>query len=138
MGEDQFSVLLQAIQAMRSELSVLAQNFYDHTATEEEAYRKITTELSRVSVFHKAFPHNENGEPDVEGHKLYHVEKIDDFKTSKKRVEKIKDKVIDILVSGTLVLLLVIMGLGIKDWLHELMNSTPTEISKSIRESVKP
>lgn len=69
-----------------------------------------------IHSVHRAFPRNDLQEPDFDGHRLYHVEKIKE----RRRVDDYKQSITSKILQGVVGFVLMLLGLGAMSWLKGL------------------
>ena len=66
-----------------------------------------------ISGVHRAFPRNDLEEPDFDGHRTYHVGKIDE----RRRVDDYKQSITVKILQGAVGFVLMLIGLGFASWI---------------------
>lgn len=66
-----------------------------------------------VAVVHRAFPRNDLEEPDFDGHRVYHIDRI----TEKRRVDDYKQSITVKILQGVAGFALMLIGLGLASWI---------------------
>ena len=62
-----------------------------------------------VAVVHRAFPRNDLEEPDFDGHRVYHIDRI----TEKRRIDDYKQSITVKILQGVAGFALMLIGLGL-------------------------
>lgn len=99
-----------------------------HHMKSEEAEAKATTaaimeirdKVNDIGQVVHAFPHID-GKPDYRGHRGDHETRMEEAYDSKKLRERIKGAVVEQLTKGIVILVVVIVGLGVKDYLIQMV-----------------
>lgn len=115
--------LVKDMNEMKMTQATSHQAFVDHMRTEEYQYAKTNKELARLAdtvesltALHSAFPEVE-GAPDLVGHRTHHEILMQEAAARKKTIDRVKAKVIDMVVSGIVVGIVVVIALGTQSWL---------------------
>lgn len=75
--------------------------------------RKLDLILSELKKIEGAFPRNEDGEPDVDGHRRFHETKIEAAKEEARFWRELKMEIAKKGLSGVWALLVVVIGLAL-------------------------
>jgi hypothetical protein len=79
----------------------------------EEHIKTVDSKLDKhTSSVHRAFPRNDLGEPEFDGHRHYHVDRIQD----RRKVEQYKQSVTMKILQGAAGFILMLLGLGAMSW----------------------
>ena len=86
----------------------------NHVKTLDNSVLLLDQKLDKhITVVHRAFPRNDLEEPDFDGHRVYHIERI----TEKRRVEDYKQSITMKILQGVAGFVLMLIGLGLASWI---------------------
>ena len=88
-----------------------------HMKAEEAQMARLSSEIEALTSLHQAFPALEDGTPDLQGHRHYHVEQIEEHEKTEKLWATVKSKAAENAVNAVMIASVVIMGLGAKAWI---------------------
>lgn len=95
------------------EINEKLEEIKDRVETLESSVLLLDQKLDKhVAVVHRAFPRNDLEEPDFDGHRVYHIDRI----TEKRRVEDYKQSVTVKILQGVAGFVLMLIGLGLASW----------------------
>ena len=113
------------LRAIGSSVDSLHEELISHMGKEEKEDKEISDRIQALSDkidsftnMKKAFVHID-GEPDFTGHQECQLRRATDEKETKKRLDKYKDWVGEVLVKGIAYGFIAILLLGIKDWVGQ-------------------
>lgn len=99
---------------INKEINDKLEEIKDRVETLESSVLLLDQKLDKhVAVVHRAFPRNDLEEPDFDGHRVYHIDRI----TEKRRVEDYKQSVTVKILQGVAGFVLMLIGLGLASWI---------------------
>lgn len=100
----------------------LSTAFTAHMKSEEagvrlqiEALDALSARVEEIAKLHKAFPVDEDGEPDIKGHRRYHSKLIDDAGKDGKVWQGVREQIAKNIVVGVMI----IMSLGVNAYISK-------------------
>lgn len=94
--KDRVETLSDRVKALDSSILILDQKLDKH-----------------VAVVHRAFPRNDLEEPDFDGHRVYHIDRM----TDKRRIDDYKQNITVKILQGVAGFALMLIGLGLASWI---------------------
>ena len=117
---DGFVILQKDFVDLRNEMK-------KHVEIEDRIFGKQNAELQKLSNLVKAFPkRKEDGLPDIEGHHNDHVTRMQDAESSSAFWRRIRIGMAEKLIWGTLLVVLFLVVLGVRDEVVDLIKKPPT------------
>ena len=98
-------------------MDLLANSLEMHMKAEEAQMLRLTDEIEALTALHQAFPTLDDGTPDLQGHRHYHVERRQEHEKSEKLWATIKAKAAENFVTALMMATVVIVGLGAQSWI---------------------
>ena len=118
-------LIMDAIKEVREGQVVLNKRVTDHMDGEErerkeivDSQRELRDDMKSFSAVMRAFVENENGDPDLDGHRVYHADKIKGHAEAEILKMTAKKKVVDYLVTGVFILI----GFGVMGWVQSMLH----------------
>lgn len=114
MAEPTLSSIFSLLTTINSRIDDLDDRLRGHMHEEEEERRSLIDEVRSLRVLVEAFPHTEEGIPDIRGHRDYHDTMRGERKKTEEFWQRRKDKLADMIMTGIAVLL----AAGFLNWVQ--------------------
>lgn len=126
--------IAEDVASLRSEVGSVKQSLASHMVTEEDNVREMSREFNKFSSLYRAFPEIDD-EPDIDGHRNDHLTRMGEARDKKRRLEKARDDVVEIIIKGLTYGVLFLMLTGARDWLENGSTPSVSHLKNHIEES---